>query len=101
MAVAAVVADHHVLRLQMRQNAHRVGFLPQAGMGGAGEDAGGELLQQEGFEAPDGIDLFVEAGVFIHDCAPLQPGTARGSIARAREQPSGRPGLIWSPVHRG
>ena len=68
MAVAAVIADYHILTRDVGENANRVGFLSQAGVSGAVEDAGRKFFQQQGFKSSDGVKLFVKLRVLIHLC---------------------------------
>jgi len=51
--MAAMVAKYDIIRLEICQYTHGIGFLAEAGVGRAKEDPAGEILHHRFFEAAD------------------------------------------------
>jgi len=66
MPMTAVIADHNIIRFQVGNDPHGVGFLPQVGMCGAAERPAAVLSQDGFFEAADKNEAVVQRQRISH-----------------------------------
>ena len=64
--MAAVIADHNIIRFQVGDNPHGVGFLPQVGVRGAAECPAAVLSQDGFFEAANENEAAVQRQRISH-----------------------------------